>query len=160
MRNWNPSISHFLSRPSCFQPTYEELKRLLHHKPGRGHLAVSAYLWGRKHSSSLIPVFACRFRLPMRNWNAITSCARSTSQAPCFQPTYEGETQPAVFVSCQPPFSALPMRIETDKSSSHRIDKGSVFSLPMRNWNRFANTLLQLIKGFQPTYELKLTLRQ
>jgi len=89
MRNWNaPEISCF-SASSCFQTTYEELKRLSF-SFDNCLCQLPDYLWGIEtlNNRSRYEIFYGASRLPMRNWNSHRLKGRDLSRSR-FQTTYE-----------------------------------------------------------------------
>jgi len=93
--------------------------------------------------------------LPMRNWNKPLSIL-CFSHAPGFEPTYEELKRPIWIASSNASnmFWAYLWGIETYDQLHHWPCKGTVLSLPMRNWNR--NWLVLQSRpfvSFEPTYE-------
>ena len=119
MRNWNPSgDTRPTSSPSCFQPTYEELKPIICEA-----MPVTAFVFSlpMRNWNKTVPLLILDdlgvFSLPMRNWNPFIRSLPIGTQL----------------------FSAYLWGIETLQWNPQLPPNQQVFSLPMRNWNWCVN---------------------
>ena len=140
MRNWNPSgDTRPTSSPSCFQPTYEELKPIICEAMPVTAFVFSLPMRWNKTVPLLILDDLGVFSLPMRNWNQTVPLLILDDLGVFSLPMRNWNP----FIRSLPIgtqlFSAYLWGIETLQWNPQLPPNQQVFSLPMRNWNWCVN---------------------